>query len=131
MMSELIQRRIVLTGYLVQILSTLLLFGFPPVFLLSLLYPLASLAFIKQRWLLTHCKWQLVTSIVAIALAAIATALLAVGLSEINQETTTAGLASSITSVAFWVTIPAWLLYRYVRGLVSFGAQKEFRRLLP
>ena len=125
-MNEMMQRRIVLAGYLVQILSSVLIFGFPPIVLLAVLFPLCSLPWIKQPWLRSHNKWQLVTFGVATVLSAIATGLLAIGFSEINQTTTTTGTSSSVIGVGIWISIPIWLLYRYVRGLLFLGAQREF-----
>lgn len=125
------QKKLVLTGYVMQIVVMLITFGMPLVIIVPIIYLIVIRRFISIDWLRRHIHWQLVTVGGGLAILLIATWFLSLGLSEINRQTTLMGIVSQWIAIGLFIGLPPWLVYRFVRGLIYYGREEEMERLWP
>jgi hypothetical protein len=116
------QKKLVLAGYVTQIVVMLITFGMP----LMIIVPLIFLIVIRR-----HIHWQLLTVGIGLAILLIAAMFLSVGLSEINRQTTLVGIVSQWIAIGLYIGLPPWLVYRFVRGLIFYGREEGMARLWP
>ena len=125
------EKRLVLAGYVIQIIVMLITFGMPLVVIVPVIYLLAIGRFVSIAWLRRHVHWQLVSVGISFAILLIAALLLSVGWSEINRETTFVGIVSQWIAIGLFIGLPPWLVYRWVRGLIFYGREEGMPRLWP
>ena len=125
------QKKLVLTGYVTQIVVMLITFGMPLVIIVPIIYLIVIRRFVSIDWLRRHIHWQLLTVGIGLAILLIATMFLSVGLSEINRQTTLTGIVSQWIAIGLFICLPPWLIYRFVRGLIFYGREEGMDRLWP
>lgn len=125
------QKKLVLTGYVTQIVVMLITFGMPLVIIVPIIYLIVIRRFVSIDWLRRHIHWQLLTVGIGLAILLIATMFLSVGLSEINRQTTLMGIVSQWIAIGLFICLPPWLIYRFVRGLIFYGREEGMDRLWP
>ncbi len=125
------QKKLVLAGYVMQIVVMLITFGMPLLIIVPVIYPIIIRRFVSIDWLRRHVHWQLVSVGVGLVALLIAMLFLSVGLSEINRQTTWMGIVSQWIAIALFICLPPWLIYRFVRGLIFYGREEGMARLWP
>ena len=125
------QKKLVLAGYVMQIVVMLITFGMPLMIIVPIIYLIIIRRFISIDWLCRHIHWQLVTVGGGLVILLIAMLFLSVGLSEINRQTTLVGIVSQWVAIGLFICLPPWLVYRSVRGLIFYGREEGMTHLWP
>lgn len=125
------QKKLVLAGYVTQIVVMLITFGMPLMIIVPLIFLIVIRRFVSIDWLRRHIHWQLLTVGIGLAILLIAAMFLSVGLSEINRQTTLVGIVSQWIAIGLYIGLPPWLVYRFVRGLIFYGREEGMARLWP
>ncbi len=125
------QKKLVLAGYVMQIVVMLITFGMPLMIIVPIIYLIIIRRFISIDWLCRHIHWQLVTVGGGLVILLIAMLFLSVGLSEINRQTTLMGIVSQWIAIGLFIGLPPWLVYRIVRGLIFYGREEGMTHLWP
>ncbi len=125
------QKKLVLAGYVMQIVVMLITFGMPLMIIVPIIYLIIIRRFISIDWLCRHIRWQLVTVGGGLVILLIAMLFLSVGLSEINRQTTLMGIVSQWIAIGLFICLPPWLVYRIVRGLIFYGREEGMTHLWP
>ena len=72
------QKKLVLAGYVIQIVVMLITFGMPLVIIVPIIYLIVIRRFVSIDWLRRHIHWQLLTVGIGLAILLIATMFLSV-----------------------------------------------------
>lgn len=120
------QEKLVLYGYFVQ-WATLV---FPPALIASLVYLLVVRGRVTHSELRSHIDWQLMTCAIVAAMVPVTFLLLVVGLSGVGTDAPVSIFVTFLLVGASFLFLP-WLLYRLLRGTMTFSKQRPMRRLFP
>lgn len=125
------QKKLVLWGYVIQIVAYMVMLGMPLSIFVPIIYLIIIRKFVLIDWLSSHVKWQLVTIGFTVMVILVGALLLYLGLREINQTPSLIGTIAPTITVALWIALPLWLVYRLVFGLIAYGKEAQIERLLP
>jgi hypothetical protein len=83
--AEVRQKKLVLWGYVINIIVYLIALGIPPLILVPIIYLIIIRKFVLIDWLRSHVKWQLVTNGFTVMVLLGGARFLFLGIRDINQ----------------------------------------------
>lgn len=129
--AEVRQKKLVLWGYVIQIVMFIFILSMPISILVPIIYLFIVLKFVLIDWLRSHVKWQLVTNGFAVMVTLVGVLLIFYGVGNIGRTPSLLRTIASIIAVPLGIALPLWLVYRVVFGLIAYGKEARIERLFP